>query len=192
MVISLRGTSGAGKSWVMHQILSRFPNTYDSSLMGHIINDNTFLIGPYLEKYNVGCDTIGKSFKLDGIQSMALQTLQKSKGLLGDIGSNRPRFTHILFEGLIVSSIYGRWVKVARQCDFRWVFLNTPLDVCLANVNKRREERREDKELNPENTIAKHDTVRKQVEKARRDEMQVWNVSSNEAVELIAQWIQKS
>lgn len=194
MIINIRGTSGSGKSWVIKQLLKRFPNEYDISLLGHILNGNTYLIGPYLsQRGDVGIDILLKDMTLDGIQALALQKpLQVSRGLLGNVPAGRPQFEHVIFEGLIITSVYERYRKMSEEADLRWVFLNTPLETCLKQVDKRRMERGDRRPLNPENTVTKWNVARRHVDKARADGMKVFDISTEEAVELVSGWITKS
>ena len=187
MVINIRGTSGSGKSWVMRRLLEEFPNRYEPGLQSTILDDRILLIGPYYTSSGaVGVDYMLHFMTLDHIHAMAVQKMMPSPGVFE---GKAEQFDHVMFEGLIVSNVYERYRKMAAEVDLRWVFLNTPLDVCLRQVEKRRQERGERRPFKPENTITKWNSAQRQVDKARSDGMQVWSVSSNEAVDLVTGWL---
>lgn len=203
MVINVRGTSGSGKSWVMRQLMARFGSRYDHNLLSHVLNGTTLLLGRYdSQTGEVGLDYLMKQISitrrgrrevaLDYIHSMATQRMLPARSVF--FPSSREEdgtpFENVLFEGLLATSVYGRYRRMADEVDFRWVFLNTSLEICLAQVKERGKRTRNSRlPLNPDNTIEKWKITRRHVEKARADGMKFWDVSSAEAVELIASWI---
>jgi thymidylate kinase len=153
MIISLRGTHGSGKSTVMRAILkqcahrpiygvlgARLPEAYQLTVKG--CKQPVFLIGPY-QAFCGGCDFI-KEFDL--IPQL--------------IAKYAPR-GHVIFEGVIVASVYGRigdllekWKK-----DSVFVFLDTSLEVCMQRVQARRNDRNDSREFDPKNLKLKYDSV---------------------------------
>lgn len=178
MIINIRGTGGSGKSWTVNQLFARFPvATYDKAALGHVLNNNTLVLGPYLTGVSTeGTDVVTRRMTQDELQRV--------------VRAGSACHPNVLFEGLIVSVIYGRWRDLARELpDYRWVFLNTPLEQCIANTKKRRRRAGKPEEFNPKATIDKYRSVRSVLAKARADRLQVWDVSSDDAVDLIAGWI---
>ena len=45
---------------------------------------------------------------------------------------------NVIFEGLIVSGIHGRWLRISKEVSpIIWAFLDTPIDVCIARILER-------------------------------------------------------
>lgn len=185
MIINIRGTNGSGKSWVVFKLMERFGYTpiygEGTKQIGVTLGTNASAIGRYLvgtAPSKSGCDIFDKPGDQDVIAALIL-------------GQYKGAREHIIFEGLIVSGIYGRWRDFARaeNRDFRWVFLNTPLDVCIANVRARRVLAGKPPEFNTANLVSKYKAVEMVRWKAKQDQLKVNNGSSNEVVELISGWI---
>lgn len=201
MIINIRGTGGSGKSWTVKQLFARFPVTsYDKAALGHVLNNNTLVLGPYLTGLSTeGTDVVNRRMTQDELQRVVRagggvdngpRDLLFQDGLLSAVRVGGACHPNVLFEGLIVSGIYGRWRDLARELpDYRWVFLNTPLEQCIANTKERRRRAGKPEEFNPKATIDKYRSVRSILAKARADRLQVWDVSSDDAVDLIAGWI---
>ena len=103
-----------------------------------------FVLGPYLTPTG-GCDRIQPYDKiLDLIEKYA------ARG-------------HVLFEGVIVSSSYGRVGRLLEKWGQEAVmaFLTTSLEDCLKNVQKRRNARDDAREFNPKNTTSKYNQILK-------------------------------
>ncbi len=178
MITNIRGTSGSGKSTVVFNLLKHFraegelfavfmhhaggeytipmDQEPDSSFDVHLgyqifqhfdSNRPTYksplrIVGKYLTPCG-GCD---------GIKTQ-------------DEVSDRVRAWYnmgyeVLFEGLLISTIVGRWAEMAesvaengsRLHNMRFVFLNTPEEVCVERVKARRAAKGNLKPLNETNT----------------------------------------
>lgn len=160
MIINIRGTSGSGKTTVVRGIMDKGVVTpLDSKPKPHgyrvtipSLDLPVMVVGSYE-------NTCGGT---DGIKTQ------------DEICDRIRRFAqdgHVLVEGLLMSKTFGRYAALDRELastghHFIWAFLDTPLDVCLARVEARRETRRlgkavvpEYKPLNPANTTtAWHNT----------------------------------
>lgn len=45
---------------------------------------------------------------------------------------------HVIFEGLIVSGIHDRWLRISKEVSpIIWAFLDTPIDVCVQRILER-------------------------------------------------------
>jgi len=131
MLISLRGTNGSAKSTVIRTLIaschnhaiygalgSRLPEAYQLEVRG--VSRPVFILGPYHLTECGGCDR----FKYDTV----LRLLEKyePKG-------------HVIFEGVIITSVYGRVGALMEKYkkDSVFVFLNTSLETCLKRVEAR-------------------------------------------------------
>lgn len=154
-IVNLRGTSGSGKSTVVHTLLSRYAPEVDvvqhfgakgnRPLVYRVPISQTrrlFVIGPYASQCG-GCDAI-TDYK------NVLPPLLREYASRGDV----------LFEGLLISGGYGsvgRCLGELEGARNRVVFalLDTPLELCLERIAGRRAARGVHEPLNPKNTEQK-------------------------------------
>jgi len=134
MIISLRGTNGSGKSYLVKKLMQRYdatPHGEDrrGKPLGYTMmlgNGSTLcLVG----RYDIACGGCDSIQPYDDIWPRV-----ELMYTLGD---------HVLFEGALVSSGYGR-IGIASEAfgdDFVFTFLDTPLQTCIDNIQKRRESR---------------------------------------------------
>lgn len=187
MIINIRGTSGAGKSWVVRQLMKRFsaelvylPNV--KRPVGHQVLPSTRIAGPYINA-NGGCDDLTNHY----MSYDALGELIRSWDAEGQ---------NVVFEGLIISGIFGRYLDLARSVkDYRWVFLDMPLEVCRQRMAERRLAKAAATGKPPPALVAadkiagKFEEVTRVYYKCKAIDLPVWKVSGEEAVELIAGWL---
>ena len=178
-VINIRGTSGSGKSTLIRQYLAAHgngvkvtvPNGKKSLTIGYATEDRppTFVVGRY-ETDCGGCDTIKT-------QDEICHRVRKFA-----------RSGHVLFEGLLVSHIYGRYRDLAiehtrdRGGPFHFAFLDTPLELCIERVTQRRLSKGNTKPLDPTNTIQKWHDSRRVFEKCKADGLSVHWLSHENAL----------
>ena len=153
-IVSLRGTSGSGKSWVVHKALRTWHHEVlewtrgkrkDRPLVYRIElpASQLYVFGSYETKCG-GCDTI-TDYKT------IVPVLLKRYAPKG----------HVLFEGLLMSGGYGRVGAALSELQAQGhnvvcAILDTPLDKCLRRVNTRRMARGVEEPVNPKNTEQKH------------------------------------
>jgi len=159
MIISVRGAFGSGKSTIVRGILEKFggkpiygalgpkrPEAYECKVTK--VKKPVYILGPYYAAATGGCDLIHPyDILLDLIERYG------SKG-------------NLLFEGAIVSSSFGRVGELVSKWgqEAVFAFLNTPLEVCIEHVKKRRAAKKDIRDFDPKNVIIKF----KQVEISRR------------------------
>jgi predicted kinase len=147
MIINIRGASGAGKTTVVRSLIgdakmeplrwseSRNPNAY--AVRG-LFNRDVFILGSY-ETTCGGCDAIATQDEVcDGVRKLA-------------------KFGHVIFEGLLVGKISQRYHDLSVELGgIKFLFLDTPLELCLERVRGRRAERGDGREFNTKNTESAH------------------------------------
>ena len=131
MIVNIRGTHGSGKSTVATLIMKKYgatpvygankkrPEAYRVELPGN--RPALYIVGPY-ETACGGCDAV---------QPYSLIWPQVTK--FHELGN-------VLFEGALISTTYGSIGAAANELgeDFVFAFMDTPLEVCIKRVNKRR------------------------------------------------------
>ena len=151
MIISLRGTNGSGKSHLVFQLMKRFKTTpigkdKTGKPMHYRLDlsrgEQLYVVGPYTSACG-GCDTIQP---YDDIWPMVEEVIPKG---------------HVLFEGSIVSSGYGRIGEATEDYgdSVVFVFLDTPVEKCVQNVVNRRLARGNEKPFDPKNVYQKYRAV---------------------------------
>lgn len=141
-ILNFRGTNGSGKTTLAMHILGITTNSPPPEIeLGHMnpsktgkkrpivgyrrlggVDADVVLVGRY-ETNTGGCDGIDT---MDNICAAVVAAVN-----LG------PQF--VIFEGLLVSGLYGRWLELARDLvgqghSYLWVYLNTPLEDCIRRV----------------------------------------------------------
>lgn len=92
---------------------------------------------------------------------------------------------HVIFEGLIVTSCYKRYLDLFKKLKhpYRFVFLNTKIETCIKMVERRRASRGNTKPLDPTNTISKYEATLRSIERAKEDNASFIVTSRNRAME---------
>lgn len=152
MLLNIRGTHGSGKSTIVKSLIERYPST---ELFGENPRrpDGYRVDVPWLGRpvmvigsYRTACGGC------DGIQPYSLIwpriVAYSAEG-------------HVLFEGALVSSSYGNIGRASEAFgdDAVFAFMDTPLDVCLDRIRRRRAAKGKTEPLNPKNTADKHRNV---------------------------------
>lgn len=150
-IVSLRGTSGSGKSTVAFTMLKNFPSDkivgegnktlgYKLDASSYGVSNPIYILGKY-ETACGGCDGIPTQ------QMAADRAIEFNKD------------GHVLMEGLLASAAGpAGCMTISIQATGNAVFaiLDTPVDVCIERVKQRRSARGDDRPFNPANTQAKH------------------------------------
>lgn len=149
-VLDIRGTHGSGKSTVPLTLLKDcshrpwwgHPLTYEGKeqLLGYYIPElNLTIIGRY-ETACGGCDGIPTQSEIKARVAEASKT------------------GHVLLEGILVAHTFGPWEEYSRPWGANWkfLFLDTPLEECVARVNARRAAAGKGPLADPKNVVRDH------------------------------------
>jgi hypothetical protein len=177
MLISVRSTNGGGKSTVVRKVMeeapsrkplygalgNRLPEAY--KLSGY--KQEAFLLGPYVTQCG-GCDQL--------VYDTIIELINK----YANLGT-------VIFEGVIVTSVYGRIGTLMERYkkDSVFIFLDTPLETCLQRIEARRGGKPRDERL-IKNVTAKFKTAERIKKKIIEENiMRCFTVSGDEAPALI-------
>ena len=183
MIIKIHGTSGAGKTTIVRNIMEQAeqilpmgkihrPEAYKLTMPNK--SKPLYILGPY-ETACGGMDAISEvEDQIDLIHKYAE---------LGDV----------IYEGLLMSTYYGRLGTAMEEYgeDHIWAFLNTPEDLCIERVKARRLAAGNTKPLNETNTRMRMKPIhslRRRLEKmgANVVELQYDDAPHEKVLELLA------
>jgi hypothetical protein len=153
VILNLRGTNCSGKSTVVRRYMELIGVANeledDGKIWAYELKNGVYVLGRY-QTVCGGCDTIHSFAEIRaGVTQLA-------------------KYGHVLFEGVLWSTVYFASVELARSLpQHRFIFgmLDTPLDVCLKRVLARRAAAGNTKLFNPEKQMNKHATIRRCHEK---------------------------
>ena len=153
VILRIAGTFGSGKTTAVRQFLNNYPAetlTSGSKIAGYRVDLSTagvsvpvFVIGTY-------ANTCGGT---DAIKTQAeiAERILKAHPL-----------GHVLYEGALVSAsgFAGAVTEAVEPTGCAvYAYLDTPMDLCIERVKKRRLAAGNEKEFNPKNLVQKFDSV---------------------------------
>lgn len=154
--INVRGCNGSGKTTLLRSLVKSITDA-ESYLTRVAVPDHpdipftilktarVAILGDYTaasaKSTTAGCDRVKT-------QDATKRALEKCRGFYPvDL---------VIFEGVVVSTIYGPWKDWAHQNGgMAWAFLDTPLDVCLRRI----QERNGGKPIQEDQVADKHRTI---------------------------------
>ena len=161
MIISIRGTSGSGKTFLVRAIMAEYATRdpvmvpWNKRPVAYHLTRPThrplIVLGSYENKCG-GCDTLAH---ITNFTDYIFDMVKWGHNFGADV----------VFEGLLMHSEVRRTAQL--QADAFPIFviaLNTPLEVCLESINQRRRERDPDlPPVNPQNTADKWNAIPRSV-----------------------------
>ena len=152
MILSIRGTSGAGKSTIVREIMRAFPGTFNRimvekrkrpiALLANSGVRSLFLVGHYDIPCG-GADTISGT---DRIYQMVREASEAGHD--------------VIFEGRIIGVEVTRTVELAKAHRVVALHIDIPLQECIDSINIRRRAKNPDAEdVNPKNTTGIYKSI---------------------------------
>lgn len=144
MIINVRGTGGAGKSYVIRQLMQRYnvtPMTVHDRrqpvgyICQRVFGRPLYVVGHY-ETPCGGGDTMKTTTEV-------FEAVDRWSGHDIDVA----------FEGIISQDDVVRTVELHRRYPLKVLALRVPIEDCLAGIQARRAARGDERQLNPKNTI---------------------------------------
>lgn len=163
MLISLRGTNGSGKSTVIRALFDECPSKPIYGRLGIRLPEAYKLVVPKCKKpvyvlgpYVTACGGCDRLIPFDMIPDMIRRYAAKG---------------HVIFEGVIVASIYGQVGALMEEFkkESIMLFIDTSLEECIRRVKSRRADRTDLREFNPKNLEQKYKATSRVREKVTAD-----------------------
>lgn len=159
MMINLRGTGGSGKSTIVRKVMESFTSrtpafqTSRRQPISYLLQRNGVpdlrVLGHY-ETACGGCDTITSP---DRVYELIEESYRAGE--------------NVLFEGIIIGDDVRRLVELHRKTKVKVIALNTPMADCLAGIQARRDERGDERPLDPKNTVSRNERLKKIMSRLR-------------------------
>jgi GTPase SAR1 family protein len=148
MIISIRGTSGCGKTTLVRRVKEWYSDEWDSQLENGKITGytsrNLFIFGSYREGLQTG-----------GADSTKWGPFRTREYRMNHLTGWLRNGYNVLFEGLMESNEVGRTVKWGELGPVHVIFLDTPLEICFDYIAKRRAARGVHTPVDPYQTTRK-------------------------------------
>lgn len=183
-IVNIRGTSGSGKTTAVRYVMkklgvvsnivsskskapgasTRYRLQYGKRVVGYRLSGGVLVVGRY-ETACGGCDGIKT-------QEEIVERVKKF-AYMGEV---------VLFEGLTLGTIYTRYYELSALLKksghrFIWAFLDTPIDVCIKRVLKRRRLAGNTKPFNTKHTEAKFRSINSAKQHAITDKERVMTLN---------------
>lgn len=120
IVLNIRGTNGSGKSTATRALIDGPGMEVLLAGVRCLTDGDICLIGNYPPGKTGGCDRV--------------QTYDLMRAAIRDAVM---LYRVVAFESVTVSTVYGSWADFCLEVPFLWLYLDTPLEVCLARVAHR-------------------------------------------------------
>lgn len=187
MVVQIRGTSGSGKSWAIHQLLREELGAWEPQFVSKWVKSNRRIPLWYKHKEKPiavcgsytslcgGCDNVGSA-------KYVYQLYEK-------IRMQYPNHT-LLSEGLLLSEDV-KWTTIyttEKGWDVRPIFLTTDADVCIERVNKRRAYKGKHP-VDETNTRGRIAVIERAKVKLEEKGVDCWSLTALETPSTILEWI---
>lgn len=183
-VINIRGTNGSGKSVIIMRLIKRYCIKRLRQVNGDVwayvlripdVTGKVYILGRY-ETPTGGCDMIKTQ-----------DDVSRGVYILAHRG-------HVLFEGLLVSGISGRWITLCRATpSHKFIFgiLDTPVKKCIKRAEKRRAARGDTRPLDPKNLLLKYRGVESSRKLLKSNGMDVRDINHKKALITILKWLKE-
>lgn len=147
MIINVRGTGGSGKSTIIRRVMQHYvkkepvriedrkqPYGYTLEWDSTALRKPLYVVGHYETPCGGGDTITNVSAVFESVRERATEGYD------------------VLFEGIISQDDTTRTIELHRSFPLLVIFLNTPLAECLKGIQLRRDERGDERTLNPKNT----------------------------------------
>jgi len=136
MLINVRGTNGSGKTYISHKLILDHQHT--ELVEPEVVREKRFV--------KPNCYAIEDDLYVAGRWKSGLDGIFPQE-IVEDILRYWAPKKNVIWENVLVSANIGRWAVLAKELEpvnhNVWLYLDTPLEVCIERVQNRRQEARD-------------------------------------------------
>jgi hypothetical protein len=187
-VVAIKGTNGSGKSTAVRALIDHLGkqsilrvNSKEAGYRCKYEDGSLFVLGKYK---TAACGGLDSSFSYGGAADDLLLCIDK----LAPQG-------HVCCEGVIAIASYGhqrmtRFAEKLKRRGHRMIFarIDTPAELCVERVKRRRLEAGNVKPFNPEGLLHKYESILKSQEKLRQAGYDVRILPHEEPLQTLLRW----
>ena len=193
MIIRLAGTSGSGKTTLIRELMEKrgakpflWPAVEDAKkppkIRGYYfpIQEDRPAGGLIIGRYNLTTGGADNAFnkKLPNAEGVIRNSMERLQDEV-EYFRNERGVPCIIFEGLIVSSVWGRWVRMSQEhpeYGMIFAFMDTSLDTCRRNVQTRNQgkPRSGNEDRQDRNLVSKFEACERQLRDAKGSGWKKW------------------
>lgn len=184
MIVNIKGTSGAGKSYVARAVIDRVgasevwerqeATLFGAQGAGRVLRYEAETASGRLVVLGDYRTTCG------GVDSMMPEGRSRDQ-VKATIAEHASAGASVIYEGLIASDV-TRVVELSQVFPVAVVYLDVTLDECLDTVRARRAARGDERPFSTVKTVAKFKEIQSQIKRLREAGVAVHSVRRDEAV----------
>jgi len=188
MIISIRGTSGAGKSTIVRAIMEAYPGTFNRIMVEKRKRPIALLaVNPNKNLGKLG--QLPRSLFIVGhydIPCGGADTISGNEIIYGMVRDAAKAGHDVIFEGRIIGVDVRRTAELATKYPVTIFHIDIPLEECLASINERRRRKNPDAtDVNPKNTTNIFKQIPRCLERLRRENVACHQGSRAEIEEMV-------
>jgi len=151
-ILDIRGTHGSGKSYVVHSLGRIYSTVVCGTSKPRIVSieEGGVLLGSHIPE--IDCAVLGSYARVCG----GCDGIKTADEVVRRVRMFAERYRNVVLEGILVAHTHSRYSKLAtelRSKNYKFLFLNTPLETCIGRVRARRVQSGNEKELNTSNIV---------------------------------------
>lgn len=156
MIVNIRGTNGAGKTYVVRQLLGAYSGCAVEYVPA-LREQGGFRAGYYRITARPSGRPLIVLGSYGGVATGGVDQYPSTLAVEEAVRHWHGAECDVLYEGLLISHLQARWMAVARDCVPHWfLYLEKSAEACIADTERRRTERGATATLNPKNLLDKY------------------------------------
>lgn len=170
MILNIRGTNGSGKTTLARSFITensayvdlvsyKTEKGKDKTVIGYVHSENSVCV---VGSYRTACGGMDSIPSFD----LSMKSIDAALTLTRDV----------VAEGILCSTVYGSWALFAQSRDFRFAYMQTPIEICLERIRERIRARGKEVKFSEKLVRDKFKAISATRDKALRDKHLVYDL----------------